>query len=70
MPCYLLHMIEEPDRDAYSDPDVKDLVGLPPRFYCAGSTPVVALPLSEASRCLDREGPCWKPTAPGGRPAT
>lgn len=60
MPCFLLHTLEEPDRDAYRDPDVKDLVGVPPKFYCAQCTPPRSLLLSEATRCLDREGPCWQ----------
>jgi hypothetical protein len=61
MPCFLLHVIEQPDNDAYADPDVKDVVGSLPRFTCAGFQPVHPLLASQAVRCLSREGPCWNP---------
>lgn len=61
MPCYLLHMIEAPDASAYSDPDLKDLVGQWPQLFCAYCNPPRQLTPSASSRCLDREAPCWKP---------
>lgn len=61
MPCYLLHMIEAPDRKAYEDPELKDLVGEWPQLFCAYCTPPRPLPPSDSSRCLDRDAPCWKP---------
>jgi len=60
MPCYLLHMIEQPDDRQYADPDVKDVVGTFPQFYCAHCDPAKRLRASEGVRCLDREAPCWK----------
>lgn len=60
MPCYLLHMIEMPEPRPYDDPDLKDVVGDYPRLFCAQCTPPRALAPSESSRCLEREGPCWK----------
>lgn len=61
MPCYLLHMIEAPDRGAYADPDLKDLVGEWPQLFCAYCNPPRPLKPSESARCLDRDAPCWKP---------
>lgn len=63
MACQLLHIVEQPDPAAYSDPDLKDLVGAFPRFFCAHCDPLESLAPSEAVRCLDRREPCWK--APG-----
>jgi len=60
MPCYLLHMIEQPDQAAYADPDLKDIVGTLPRLFCAQCNPPRALLPSESVRCLGREAPCWK----------
>jgi hypothetical protein len=59
--CYLLHIMEDPDRDAYRDPDLKDVVGQMPKFYCAHCQPLKQLLASEATRCLERDAPCWKP---------
>jgi hypothetical protein len=53
--CYLLHIMEDPDREAYRDADLKDVVGLMPRFFC----PLVA---SQSVKCMRRNAPCWKPT--------
>ena len=61
MSCYLLHVIEQPDEDPYADPDVKDVVGMMPRFYCACFDPIRRLEPSVATRCLAREAPCWNP---------
>jgi hypothetical protein len=60
--CYLLHIMEDPDRDAYRDPDLKDVVGLMPRFFCAQCQPLSPLVASDAVRCMRRSAPCWKPT--------
>jgi hypothetical protein len=59
--CYLLHIMEDPDRDAYRDPDLKDVVGHMPKFYCAHCQPLKQLLPSDATRCLERDAPCWKP---------
>ena len=59
MSCYLLHVMHEPDRDPYADPDCKDVVGDMPRFFCAHCNPIKRLAPSEAVRCLGREAPCW-----------
>jgi len=61
MPCYLLHILEQPDPDPYSDPNLKDLVGAFPKCYCTQCTPPQALSASETVHCLNRESPCWKP---------
>jgi hypothetical protein len=75
--CYLLHIMEDPDRDAYRDAALKDVVGLMPRFFCAQCQPLRPLLASEAVKCMRRSAPCWRPTdgsdpgeAPpdGGRP--
>lgn len=62
MPCYLLHTMEDPDRAAYRDPDLKDVVGIMPKFFCAHCQPIKPLLPSEALRCIERTAPCWKPT--------
>ena len=64
MPCYLLHMIESPSTRPYEDADVRDLVGQYPRLFCAQCTPPQELSPGESVRCLQRDNPCWKPTAP------
>lgn len=61
--CSLLHMIEAPDRNAYTDPDVKDLIGQMPQLFCAYCSPPKPLAPSESARCLERDAPCWKPAA-------
>lgn len=61
MSCYLLHMVEQPDPQPYADPNLKDLVGGFPRFYCANCNPPQALPAGDVVKCMDREAPCWKP---------
>lgn len=62
MTCRLLHILESPDRDPYRDPELKDLVGAMPQFYCASFTPVKPLVASQASRCMTRDEPCWNPS--------
>ncbi len=64
MACYALHIMEDPDRDAYRDPDLKDVVGLMPRFFCAQCQPVAPLLPSEMLRCMDRTAPCWRSEGP------
>lgn len=64
MPCRLLHVVEEPDRSAYADQDLRDVVGDFPSFSCSACTPLVALRAGESALCLDREGPCWRPEGP------
>jgi len=61
MPCYVLHVVEQPDPDPYADPDLKDLVGSFPRFFCAHCQPPRPLKTSEVIKCLERSQPCWKP---------
>lgn len=61
MPCRLLHVIEQPDPDPYADPDLKDVVGHFPSFYCTACTPLKPLKASEVVKCLARMEPCWKP---------
>lgn len=62
MPCYLLHMVEIPDAQAYRDENLKDMVGQLPQLFCAYCNPPRQLEASESARCLDRDAPCWKPT--------
>lgn len=64
MTCYLLHMIEAPDRRPYDDPDLKDLIGQIPQLYCAQCTPPRPLKPSESARCLAVDAPCWQPAVP------
>jgi hypothetical protein len=59
--CYLLHIMQEPDRDSYADPDLKDVVGFMPKFFCAHCNPIKRLRPGEAVKCLNRDLPCWKP---------
>ncbi len=68
MTCYLLHIMEDPDRDAYRDPDLKDVVGLLPRFFCARCQPLEPLPPATSLKCLRRGGPCWKTPSEGADP--
>jgi hypothetical protein len=60
--CYLLHIMEDPDREAYRDADLKDVVGLMPRFFCAQAQPLSPLVASQSVKCMRRNAPCWKPT--------
>ena len=60
MPCYLLHVIEQPDPNPYADPDLKDLVGQFPVCSCTHCNPPKLLKPSEVVMCLEREEPCWK----------
>ncbi|MBN1193061.1 MAG: hypothetical protein JXA36_05175 [Coriobacteriia bacterium] len=62
MACYLLHVLEQQDPSPYDDPDVKDVVGTLPQFFCAHCDPIVRLRPSDAMKCLDREEPCWMPS--------
>ena len=66
MTCYLLHVMQEPDREAYADPDLKDLIGDMPKFFCARRNPILKLTPSEAVRCFSRDAPCWRPPDAGG----
>ena len=59
--CTLLHVLEQQDQHPYDDPDVKDIVGTMPQFYCAHCDPLKRLKPGEAMKCIDREQPCWLP---------
>jgi hypothetical protein len=59
--CYLLHIMEDPDRDAYRDAGLKDVVGLMPRFFCAQCQPLRPLVSSQSVKCMRRNAPCWRP---------
>jgi hypothetical protein len=61
VPCYLLHILEQPDEDPYDDENVKDVVGRLPQFYCAYCDPLIRLKPSAGFKCMQREAPCWKP---------
>lgn len=61
MPCYLLHIVEQQDPQPYVDPDVKDVVGALPQFYCTQCQPIRLLAPGEAMKCINRESPCWNP---------
>ena len=61
MPCYLLHILEQPDEEPYADENVKDVVGRLPQFYCAHCDPLIRLKPSAGLKCMQREAPCWKP---------
>lgn len=61
MPCSLLHIVEQQDQRPYDDPDVKDVIGVMPQFFCTYCNPIKRLRPSEAMMCLQREEPCWKP---------
>ncbi len=61
LPCILLHILQSPDADPYADPEVKDVVGSLPEFYCAYCSPIKRLTPSDAMKCIHREAPCWKP---------
>lgn len=67
MPCNLLHLVEQQDPRPYDDPDVKDLVGTMPQFYCTRYQPIARLRPGEAIRCIGATGPCWG--GPSGLPA-
>ncbi len=64
MTCYLLHIMEDPDQDAYRDPDLKDVIGHMPRFFCARRQPLDPLLASESVKCMRLNAPCWKPAPP------
>ncbi len=59
MPCYLLHILEQQDAQAYEDPDVKDIVGALPQFFCTHCQPIRRLIPSDAMKCIGRDAPCW-----------
>ncbi|MCE5203650.1 MAG: hypothetical protein LLG24_05530 [Actinomycetia bacterium] len=61
MSCYLLHVLETPDEEPYRDPEVKDIIGRIPQFFCTHCQPIKRLPPSAGFKCLRREAPCWKP---------
>jgi hypothetical protein len=65
MACYLLHIVEQQDPSPYDDPDVKDVVGTMPQFFCTSCQPLLRLTPSQAVKCIGREAPCW---AAGGNP--
>ena len=62
MTCYLLHVLHEPDAEPYADPDVKDVVGQLPKFFCTRHAPILKLSPSESVWCIDRGVSCWKQT--------
>lgn len=64
MPCYLLHIVEQQDPRPYDDPDVKDVVGGLPVFFCTRQQPAAQILPGEAMRCIGCEAPCWKPAPP------
>jgi molybdenum cofactor biosynthesis enzyme MoaA len=59
--CHLLHVLEQQDQTPYEDPDVKDVIGIMPQFFCTHCNPIRRLRPSEAYKCMQREDPCWKP---------
>ena len=65
MACYLLHVLERQDQRPYDDPDVKDVVGFMPQFYCTHCDPIKRLPPSEAVRPIPKppkmHGCCARP---------
>ena len=61
MVCSLLHILEKPDPQPYDDPEVRDIVGALPQFYCAHCNPLKRLLPGEAMKCLGRDEPCWLP---------
>lgn len=68
MACYLLHVLEQQDPRPYDDPDVKDVVGTMPQFFCTKCQPLLRLAAGQATRCMMQEAPCWM--AAGGPPCT
>lgn len=65
MTCNLLHVLEQQDPNPYDDPDVKDVVGTMPQFFCTKCQPILRLKPGEALKCVERNEPCWMP---GGGP--
>jgi len=61
MVCTLLHILEKQDERPYDDPDVKDVIGALPHFYCTHCQPLKRLRPGEAVKCMRRDEPCWKP---------
>ena len=59
MACYLLHVLEQPDPQPYADPEVKDVVGALPQFYCTRCQPLLRLSPSEGMKCIGIAEPCW-----------
>lgn len=66
MPCYLLHIVEQQDPRPYDDPDVKDIVGTMPQFYCTRCQPLLKMSPGGAMKCIERDAPCWM--GPDGPP--
>lgn len=66
MACYLLHVLEQQDPRPYDDPEVKDVVGTMPQFFCTRQQPIARLGPSEAIKCIACESPCWKPVGSDG----
>lgn len=59
MACYLLHVLEQQDARPYDDPDVKDVVGTMPQFFCTKCQPILRLSPGQAMKCIGLEAPCW-----------
>lgn len=59
MTCNLLHVLEKQDTNPYEDPDVKDVVGTMPQFYCTMCRPILRLKPGQAMKCLEVPQPCW-----------
>lgn len=59
MTCHLLHILEQQDPRPYEDPEVKDVVGVLPQFFCTQCQPIRQLAPGEAMKCMRRESPCW-----------
>jgi hypothetical protein len=58
MPCYLLHILEQPEARPYDDPELCDLVGAYPRTFCTARSEPRPLQVSKSLRCLERSEPC------------
>ena len=61
MPCTLFHLLEKQDEHPYEDPDVKDVIGAMPQFFCTYCNPIKRLRPGEAMKCIARDEPCWMP---------
>jgi len=59
MSCPLLHTVEQPDPRPYDDPDLKDLVGSLPRFFCASQMPPRPLRPTEGVALPRLRVSCW-----------
>jgi molybdenum cofactor biosynthesis enzyme MoaA len=61
VPCSLFYVLEKQDEHPYDDPDVKDVIGVMPQFFCTYCNPIKRLRPGEAMKCMGREDPCWMP---------